>query len=298
MNKYGDQIMELLNRTRTGAILVKRGHGLKSRAKTRRPRLKARTLDQTQKPEHRRKRQSERREDAMALIQDSAEKLFGMHGRDAVTVRAIAKEADVDPALVHYYFGDIDGVFHAVFTRKSEVINAIRNKAMDDYLAEHGDRLTAEGVLDVFLRPVFETITENPRHWAHYAAIVSYTVSLRRDYSNTSRFGGRELMREAFDVAVHRFIDMLKKLAPHAPPEDIYWFYHHVAASLVLTLAQTGRIDAISGGLCKSADYGGARLDGAGVRRRLRSGQGALQPAVGTTQKMIGRPAATPPPQP
>jgi AcrR family transcriptional regulator len=226
---------------------------LDSHTPTRRTRSKA-SLAKAAPPERKRKRQSQRREDAMALILDSAEKLFAIQGRDAVTVRAIAKEAEVDPALVHYYFSDIDGVFRAVFTRKSEVINAIRNQAMDDYQAAHGERLTAEGVLDAFLRPVFQAITDDPRHWAHYAAIVSYTVSLRRDYSTASRFGGRELMREAFDVAVHRFIDMLKQLAPEAPPEDIYWFYHHVAASLVLTLAQTGRIDAISGGLCKSSD--------------------------------------------
>ena len=200
------------------------------------------------------RRQSERREDAMAQILDAAEKVFAQYGRNGVTLRAVAKEASVDPALVHYYFEDIDGVFHAVFQRKSVIINAIRNKAMDDYLAGHGDNLTIEGVFDVFLRPVFQAIAENPKYWAHYAAIVSYTVSLRRDYTSSARFGGRELMRETFDVAVHRFIDMLKKLAPEAPPEEIYWFYHHVAGSFAVALAQTGRIDAISGGLCKSSN--------------------------------------------
>ena len=190
----------------------------------------------------------------MELILDAAEKLFAQRGRDDVTIRALAHEADVDPALVHYYFEDIDGVFHAVFQRKSVIINAIRNKAMDDYLAEHGDDLTIEGVFDVFLRPVFQTIAENPKYWANYAAIVSYTVSLRRDYTSSSRFGGRELMRETFDIAVHRFIDMLKKLAPEAPAREIYWFYHHVAGSFAVALAQTGRIDSISGGLCKSSD--------------------------------------------
>jgi AcrR family transcriptional regulator len=198
--------------------------------------------------------QSERREDAMALILDSAENLFAMHGREGVTVRAIAGAAEVDPALVHYYFSDKDGVFRAVFQRKSAVINAIRNQAMDEYLAEHGDRLTIEGAFDVFLRPVFQTITENPKYWANYAAIVSYTITLRRDQGTGTRYDGQELMREAYDVAVHRFIDMLRKLAPHAPVEEIYWFYHHVIGSLALTLAQTGRIDALSGGLCKSTD--------------------------------------------
>ena len=61
-------------------------------------------------------------------------------------------------------------------------------------------------------------------------------------------------MRETFDVAVQRFVDMLKTLAPDAPLEEIYWFYHHVAGSLALALAQTGRIDSLSGGLCKSSD--------------------------------------------
>src|ERR1700722_16458726 len=89
-------------------------------------------------PSRKPRRQSERREDAMALILDAAEKLFARHGRNDVTIRAVAKEADVDPALVHYYFEDIDGVFHAVFQRKSMVINALRNEAMDHYLAEHG----------------------------------------------------------------------------------------------------------------------------------------------------------------
>ena len=200
------------------------------------------------------RRQSERREDAMAQILDAAEKVFAQQGRNGVTLRAVAKEAAVDPALVHYYFEDIDGVFHAVFQRKSMVINALRNEAMDHYLAEHGDNPTIEGVFDVFLRPVFQAIAENPKYWANYAAIVSYTVSLRRDYTSSSRFGGRELMRETFDIAVHRFIDMLKKLAPEAPPKEIYWFYHHVAGSFAVALAQTGRIDSISGGLCKSSD--------------------------------------------
>src|ERR1700722_12131126 len=84
------------------------------------------------------RRQSERREDAMAQILDAAEKVFAQQGRNGVTLRAVAKEAAVDPALVHYYFEDIDGVFHAVFQRKSMVINALRNEAMDHYLAEHG----------------------------------------------------------------------------------------------------------------------------------------------------------------
>ncbi|MEP3072483.1 MAG: TetR/AcrR family transcriptional regulator, partial [Maricaulis sp.] len=37
--------------------------------------------------------------------------------------------------------------------------------------------------------------------------------------------------------------------------ENIFWGYHFVSGALMLTLARTGRIDKLSGGLCKSDDY-------------------------------------------
>ena len=43
---------------------------------------------------------------------------------------------------------------------------------------------------------------------------------------------------------------MLKKLArKRLLLKEIYWFYHHVARSFAVALAQTGRIDSMSGGL-------------------------------------------------
>lgn len=96
----------------------------------------------------------------------------------------------------------------------------------------------------MFLRPVFETISGNSKYWANFAAIVGYATS--------SRHQGRDYMRASFDVTVHRFIEMLIKLAPQVPREEIYWFYHLLSGSLAVAVAQTGRIDILSGGLCKS----------------------------------------------
>lgn len=43
----------------------------------------------------------------------AARKVFGQRGYDAATVRAIATEAGVNPAMVHYFFGSKDRVFVA-----------------------------------------------------------------------------------------------------------------------------------------------------------------------------------------
>lgn len=47
-------------------------------------------------------------------IRLAARSLFAQHGFDATTIRAIADEAKVDPALVHHYYGTKEKLFLAV----------------------------------------------------------------------------------------------------------------------------------------------------------------------------------------
>jgi hypothetical protein len=63
------------------------------------------------------------------------------------------------------------------------------------------------------------------------------------------------MMDEHFDPVVLRLIDLLKKAMPECSEEDIFWGYHFVSGALLLTLARTGRIDKLSGGICKSDDF-------------------------------------------
>ncbi len=58
-----------------------------------------------------------------------------------------------------------------------------------------------------------------------------------------------------FDPVVLRLIELLKKALPDCAEEDIFWGYHFVTGALMLTLARTGRIDKLSGGLCRSEDF-------------------------------------------
>ncbi len=63
------------------------------------------------------------------------------------------------------------------------------------------------------------------------------------------------MMDEHFDPVVLRLIELLKRALPDCSAEDIFWGYHFVTGALMLTLARTGRIDKLSGGLCKSEDF-------------------------------------------
>ncbi|MFT3929238.1 MAG: TetR/AcrR family transcriptional regulator [Spongiibacteraceae bacterium] len=52
-----------------------------------------------------------------ALILDITEQLMLDEGYGAVTTRRVAKEADIRPSLVHYYFPTTDDLFLAAFQR-------------------------------------------------------------------------------------------------------------------------------------------------------------------------------------
>ena len=56
--------------------------------------------------------------DATTLILDAAEALFARQGFAATTIKAIGREAGVNPALLYYYFPDKERLYHAVLERR------------------------------------------------------------------------------------------------------------------------------------------------------------------------------------
>ena len=185
--------------------------------------------------------------DTRDLILDAAEDLFSKHGFYGVTIREVAREAGVDTALVHYYFGAKRGLFDAVFLRRAEVWNNERVDAINRYArdAEPGG-MTLEGLFEAFLRPPFQWSLKGGPGWKHYSALVAQTNA-------NPTFGG-ETMARYYDPAIRRLIELIKLILPQARDVDLYWAYHNLSGALTLTLGETGRLDRLSNGLCRSGD--------------------------------------------
>ena len=184
--------------------------------------------------------------DTRDSILDAAEDLFSKHGFYGVTIREVAREAGVDTALVHYYFGAKRDLFDAVFLRRAEVWNNERVDAINRYAREVGDAMTLEGLLEAFLRPPFEWSLKGGPGWKHYSALVAQTNA-------NPTFGG-ETMARYFDPAIRRLMELLKQVLPGAREVDLYWAYHMLSGALTLTLGETGRLDRLSGGIARSGD--------------------------------------------
>lgn len=63
--------------------------------------------------------------DRKEVILDVAERMFSELGYDGASTRIISKEAEVNVAMLNYYFGSKDGLFTAVFERRVATFRTI-----------------------------------------------------------------------------------------------------------------------------------------------------------------------------
>jgi AcrR family transcriptional regulator len=193
-----------------------------------------------------RRSKAEQRAESLEQILDAAEYLFSLHGLHGVTLRDVAQRVGVHTTLLHYYFDDKRSLFEAVFARRAGVTSGRRMEALDRYAAEAGDRPTVEAALHVFLDTDLDLYIEGGELWMNYASLCARV-------SNTPE--GAKLMDVHFDPVVLKLVSILKRALPDTPEEDIFWSYHFLTGALMNTLARTGRIDRLSGGLCRSDDF-------------------------------------------
>lgn len=193
-----------------------------------------------------RRKKAEQRAETLEQILDAAEYLFSKHGLHGVTLRDVALRVGVHTTLLNYYFDDKPTLFEAVFARRAGTTSGRRMEALERYEAEAGDHPTVEGALHAFLDTDLDLYVQGGEPWMNYAAFCARV-------SNTPE--GAALMDVHFDPVVLKLVSILRKAMPDMPEEDIFWGYHFVTGSLMNTLARTGRIDRLSGGLCQSDDF-------------------------------------------
>lgn len=243
-----------------------------------------------------RRSNAERREESMTKILDFAEAEFASRGYDGTTFASVAAVAEVDTALMRYYFGDKEKLFAAIFRRRGPEVNAIRLHAIRNYHAEHGADATLEGLVGTFVSVPFN-LAATDEGWRNYCAIVAYV--------NSSRGDMHELMSEVFDEVSEALISEMRELMPEASRQSLYWGYHFLTGAFTFSLGQTGRIDRISHGEVSSGDFPGIAerfpaFVAAGIRAICAVDQSKVddQPdvAAGSAQPRRGRPGKSPPP--
>lgn len=190
-------------------------------------------------------------------ILDAAESLFAQYGFHGVTVRQVTSVANVDVALVYYYFENKRALFDAVLLRRATIVNKERLELLEAMENDPPDGECAiERLVAAFVDPIYRYLATGDTGWRHYFALIAQI--------NNAPEWGMQVMPGFFDPVATKLIELLRKVLPDAEDDDLFWGFDFLSGALTLTLAGTGRIDRLSGGLCLSSDY-------ASIQKRLPS---------------------------
>ncbi len=198
-----------------------------------------------------RRTRAEQRAATVSLILDTAEDLFSQRGYFGVTIKDVADQMGIHPALIHYYYDGKKALFDAVFERRVDYAVTSRTAGLDAYEAEAGDHPTVEGALRAYYDRAFDVYINGDDGWRNFGRIFAQV--------NNAPGYGAEKMDTYFDPLVLRLIDLLKKAAPEAELEDLFWAFQFTSGAYTLILSRTGRIDRLSDSLCESDDFEAVR---------------------------------------
>lgn len=141
-------------------------------------------------------------------ILDVAEQLFGRHGLDGVSLRAIGAAAgSSNNYAVQYHFGDKAQLIRAIFERRLPALEVQRARLLGAVTRE-GKGGDARALLEVILRPIAAEKDRDGR--CSYAA---FLVGLEHFE------GGHSRRMDVADLAplTHHVVELLAGALPHIP---------------------------------------------------------------------------------
>lgn len=178
-------------------------------------------------------------------ILDAAERLFASRGFDGTSMREIAQEAGVAQALLHYHFKTKEGLFEAMFGRRSGAINRIRLARLDQMLKAGTPRI--EEIIDALLRPTVEAGHDPARGGATFANLILSTGSSNHDWQ-------KSLIAASYDAMARRYIGAIRKALPGMSLGDATWGYLFIIGAALTQMSPTGRADRLSDGETSDMD--------------------------------------------
>lgn len=182
------------------------------------------------------------RPDRRLAILLAAERLFAERGYHAVSIREIADAASVPSALVGYYFGPKDELFHAIFAHWNATIEQRLKSLEAARQVAPAQRL--EAIMRAFIEPVI-ALRASPEG-------ESYALLVARELAHRGPQAERAL-REFFDPLAEAFIDALHAALPHAGRGDVAWCYQFALGALLHHLTDD-RVERLSHGEARAND--------------------------------------------
>jgi AcrR family transcriptional regulator len=110
--------------------------------------------------------------DGRELLLEAALRLFAEQGIEAVSIRAVNREAGLGPASVHYHFGTKEALLDAVLHRYGdELIDRIKEGAKQ--FGESGSTADARDLVTMLAEPYLDLVASPGAHGRYWVQLMS-----------------------------------------------------------------------------------------------------------------------------
>ncbi len=186
--------------------------------------------------------------DTRDRVIDAAEKLFAEQGFEAVSLRQITAQADVNLAAVNYYFGSKEGLIVEVMARVVGPINERRLVMLDEAESEAGgEAVEVKRILEAVFLPLMASMNESEH---------SRKVMLKLAGRCMSETGSEmpEVVGRLFREVADRFCAALSRALPHLAEAEVYWRMHFTIGAMLYALNQHETLVLLSNGRVEADD--------------------------------------------
>lgn len=175
---------------------------------------------------------------------DVAARLFAEQGFDAVSLRALTAEAEVNLAAVNYHFGSKDALIGAVIARQLEPVNQKRL----DLLAALPRPLQQEGIVAAFVDPVFDAVQAGGGADGHFCRLMARCMAQRDKRIS-------ETLVEQFREVVASFVAAMMEGRPELDEATAHLRLLFMGGTLGQTLFHFDLIEKVSSGTCEAPEF-------------------------------------------
>lgn len=179
-------------------------------------------------------------------ILNVAEEAFAAGGYAGTSLREIAERADVNSALVQYYFGSKEGLFGAIFLRRGKELSAERLTLLDTLEKRSGKPPTVEELIRAFLTPAFDL----KRRGAGGVAFMRLQARLTNEPTEITE----QLREMAYEESVQRYVTAIRRALPKLGRNAIFWRMAFMIGAYFYIVSDLTRLETMSGGKCSSKD--------------------------------------------
>jgi len=178
-------------------------------------------------------------------ILDAAERAFAEFGYEGAAIRAIARDAGVNQAMIHYYFQNKEQLFSDAIARRAGEINARRNAELDQLFADGVP--TLEELMASLLRPTIEFGHDENRGGSAYSRLVVL-------FSHSTDERSKRMAMDNYDPIARRSIAAIRTVVPDLDEASAVRGYLYSISIALSVMTRTGRAARLSEGLCDEFD--------------------------------------------